>query len=143
MPGYNVYIDQTVESSYQSEEQWGEWSNECNNRLEAVVKADSFPDVISPFNFMPGDKCYVVWAEYSTGDSFGHGYRDSTVSLGIFKDQLVAEELKQALEKHTEPLFLFTTSDGQTHKEGFLPWMGYFEHLEEIHVTEMKISEED
>lgn len=144
--GYAVELDKTVVHSESSSEPYGDWSESCENSFVSISKNPKYPDVVSDHDFKHGEKCFVVWAEYSYGDSFGHSNRGSTEVIGVFKNKEVAEELKKALlnfdsdkpGKNSEDRYKFdyTTSDGQKFHYGFVPWSGYFESLDEIHIEE-------
>lgn len=67
---------------------------------------------------MPGDVIHVVIAEYSSGSTFGH---DENGYVEILAATIDAEKaLKFAESARTA--------------KGFLPWAGYFEHLNQIEV---------
>jgi hypothetical protein len=68
-----------------------------------------------------GDKIYLVWATYSTGDSFGSDGGQYEL-LSVTKDKQTAEE-KEAYYGNIDDFSV--------------PWIGYFESLEGIHITEM------
>jgi hypothetical protein len=108
-----------------------------------VAPKNGHPDIVTNLSIEPDEKCHVVWLEYSSGDSFGNGHRNHTVCLGVFKDQSAAKELAGIIRNHTDDDNGFgpskwtlnvETSDGQYHKI-YCSWLGYFEHLDEVHVT--------
>lgn len=149
--GYQVSIDRDCYHSESSDEEWGSWSRSYRNTFQSIKKGGEFPDVVSTHNLKTGEKCFVVWVEYSTGDSFGSAERAEVEVVGVFKDRAVAEELRLALiyyDKHKPNqqwddryTFHFKTSDGQEFNYGFVPWSGYFEYLDEAHIKETVILE--
>jgi hypothetical protein len=72
------------------------------------------------FNVKSGDTVYVVWVQYSTGDTFSHSEGHGTI-VGVYKTYDEAKEVQQKIE---------------TNKFGgkYHPWNGYFDSLEQIHI---------
>ena len=88
-------------------------------------------------------EAFVVWVEWSTGDSFGHGERCRTEVLGLFKSYDDAEVLKDAIEASSNKYdrrgyendgaaYWVKTPDGQIFTSGWAPWLGYFESLDSV-----------
>lgn len=148
--GYGVDIDKICTHSESSDEPYGYWHQSYSNTFQSISKGGTYPDVVSTHDLNKGDKAFVVWVEYSHGDSFGHSDRGNVEVVGVFTDKAIAEELKAALidyEKHKPGKqwddryrFHFKTSDGQEFNYGFVPWSGYFEHLDDVHIQETQIS---
>lgn len=67
---------------------------------------------------------YVVYAEYTTGDTFGSDFEACIV--GVEKDAETADAL--ATEARNK------TGFGELSNGFYVPWNGYFEHLDSIHV---------
>jgi hypothetical protein len=143
--GYNVTIHSVCDESYQSPEEWGEWYASYTNRMDSFIKHDSkYPDVNSIHNIKKGKIAYVVWIEWSSGDSFGHGDRCYTETIGLFKDMESAKSLQNQIEtwipneksKKWEDHYSyhFKTPDGQEFKSGFAPWSGYFDSLDSVNI---------
>lgn len=150
MYGYQVEVESHCNESYRSPEQWGEWRESYSNHLKSIASHDNkYPNVTSIHNIEPGQMALVVWIEWSTGDSFGHGTRSGTEVIGLFQDMQSAQSLKQQIEswqpnKQTDSWgeqygYHFTTPDGQEFKSGFAPWAGYFESLDEVHIDAVGI----
>ena len=136
MFGYKVEINSICTESYRSEEEWGSWSSQYSNYFEDVTKTDTYPDITSSLDIKEGELCFVVWAEWSSGDSFGHGVNSNTEALAIFKDPESAKMFKKEVESITEySRESFVTPDGQEH-DIYCPWTGYFEELTEIHIEQ-------
>jgi hypothetical protein len=141
MNSYSVHIDRDCVHDFHDGKEYGHWENEYVNTFQGVTKGDpkSYADIQSTLSFAEGDKGYVVWVEYSSGDSFGHGTRNDVSALAVFKDREAAGEFARAVEAHNTDEHGYTmkliTSDGQNH-EVCASWCGYFEHLDEVHVDE-------
>ena len=143
--GYKVTMESYCNESYHSGKQFGEWRESYTNHLKSIAaRDDKYPDVNSIHKIEPGQGALVVWIEWSTGDSFGHGDRTCTEIMGLFKDMESALSLKTQIEswipnkkaKKWEDThsYHFKTPDGQEFSSGFAPWSGYFESLDSVNV---------
>lgn len=146
--GYKVEIDSYCDHYDYPEEEYGSWSASYTNYFKKVTKTKHYPDVVSDIDFQVGQKCFLVWIEWSSGNSFGYSDRCSTEAIGIFKDEQSARELVKAIEDssvqydaETDSRYRFycKTSDGQEFEYGFAPWFGYFERLDEVHLERIII----
>lgn len=144
--GYMVEIKQSCIEDYHDGQPYGEWGSEYSNSFGGIrqaTKDDKYPTIFAPFEAKRGEDVFVVWYEYSTGDSFGHSTRGSTDVAGVFKDLESAKSLKKAIENHKEEegsfSFEHTTPDGQK-IELCASWTGYFEHLENVHIECVEVS---
>lgn len=140
MFGYSVEID-SVCTKYEREDlEWGSWESEYSNYFKQVIKSavNDYPDITSSIDIKEGEDCFVVWAEWSSGDSFGWGCQSNTEPLAIFKDTESAQHFKTHCEKAKDYTVKLTTPDGQKF-EIFAGWVGYFESLDEIHVEQTTI----
>lgn len=136
--GYTVQIKRRCDHQHRSEEEYGSWSSSFTNTIDRLVKkVDEYPDVTSTLDLPPGTNALVVWAEWSSGDSFGNGIRSNAEAFGIFTDMNSAVELRDALYANnmtSEDACTVLTSDGQTFRSTYLPWSGYFERLENVNI---------
>ena len=97
--GYKVTMESYCNESYHSGKQFGEWRESYTNHLKSIAaRDDKYPDVNSIHKIEPGQCALVVWIEWSTGDSFGHGDRTCTEIMGLFKDMESALSLKTQIE---------------------------------------------
>ena len=137
MFGYKVEVEQYCDHHEYSGEQFGDWSSSYTNNLKDIVrKTNEYPDIVSSLDIAPGTRALIVWAIWSTGDSFGRSAGSNAEAFGIFTDIKSADELKEALELHTDcdNERSLTTSDGQEFKIGYMPWDGYFESLDGVRI---------
>lgn len=84
-----------------------------------------------PLSFTPvkGETYYMVYAIWSTGDSFSHHERGECESFGIYKTRKEAEKRKANLEApRTEKSY---------RQWEYRPWDGYFESLDELGIKEI------
>jgi hypothetical protein len=138
MFGYLVGIDGRCVESSSSGERYGSWSESWIQEINrAVTKTDSMPDVVSTLDLPSGANALVVWATYSTGDSFGRSNGGSAEVFGIFTDVKSATELRDALSdfntRGDTSRLNVTTSDGQVFTQ-YVPWSGYFESLDSVDI---------
>lgn len=137
--GYKVNIYQSCESDY-PEEEYGDWSESCSNSFDLISRTrdKDYPDIVSSLDIKIGDPCYVVWVEWSSGDSFGSGYRNHNDSVAVFKTYEDADDLKTRIEKggDTNYAVKYTAKDGQEIDIYTGAWTGYFETLESVNISE-------
>jgi hypothetical protein len=87
-----------------------------------------------------GDTLYIVYAVYSTGDSFGHDDRASVEVFTAHRVKEVAEFNYRLLEasRHGGGSVSLALDDGKF-LNTYLPWSGYFESLDDVYMTEFEI----
>lgn len=140
-----VSIDSKCIHSYYEDCEWGSWEETYTNSLDGVsLDKDRFycPES-APIDFevVKGDIVYVVWCEYSGGDSFGSGTRNHTDVIHIFKDKDLACDAYRILdgsdgEGYNNWTVKFKSDSGEE-MSYCRPWLGYFDSLDEIHVEEV------
>ena len=145
--GYGVEVISRCTDSYRSPEQYGEWRESWDNHLKGIARAGvEHPDVVSIHDIARGEDAWVVWVEYSSGDSFGCADRGYTDVIGIFRkaDYAAAEELQRGLEvtskyDYNRHDYKIETSDGQVFESGFASWTGYFDSLDTVHIERVTV----
>ena len=139
--GYEVKINQQCTVSESSEELYGDWSENWNNKApHSITLNNDNPDVVTSIEFFDGEVAFLVWAEWSTGDSFGRAYGGEVEALGLFRDEIFAEKFKNYLEKLGEDdSYEFKSDDGQEFKNEHIGWAGYFDCLDEIHIDVVEV----
>lgn len=145
---YKTHLEKTCVHDERVNEPYGLWRREYENKFLGIEPVNgNHPDVVSTVNLLEKDG-YLVWVEYSTGDSLGLAYCGGTEIIAVVSSFSSAQELKSALESwrpknpntgREKNDFAHKTEDGQTIKFGFVPWCGYFERLESVHVERVKI----
>ena len=103
----------------------------------APEKAGKYFDLTVPFEPEFGKTYYLLYAVYSTGDSFGHDAGHSIEYIGFYtEDELaVAKENQRKIEDHSRnnkdsySIKLKTPNGGRTFDQ-HTPWIGYFEQLD-------------
>ena len=144
MYGYSCLIMRN-NTEYHSDDNgpYSSWRAEYENSFEHIRPSDDTTDVLCPFEIKPGEECYVVWVEWSSGDSFGSGIRSNYDVIGVFRDEISARELADTIygrnQKETKDddrddyHIKCETSDGQSFNR-YASWNGYFEKLEDVHI---------
>jgi hypothetical protein len=88
-----------------------------------------------------GDQLFIIVAEYSTGDSFGHDENACIEVISAHRYREIAEHncgiLRNVTKEYSANIFL---DDGRMFKT-HVPWTGYFESLTELHLLERTIVE--
>jgi hypothetical protein len=109
------------------------------------------PDVVTNDDTIKkGDLLYFVWVEYSIGDSCSKSHNYGVEKVAVFRSKLEAIDLYDALMKHNEYFhngllkgsdlsFLYYSKDGQVISIPMVPWYGYFDHLENVHISEVVV----
>ena len=92
-----------------------------------------------------GQVYHLLYATYSTGDSFGYDHNHCFEVIGIYKDRKVAEENCKRLyegkpvkkgEWGSQLIPLKVEGMRETH-DYYRPWMGYFESLVDLEVRSL------
>jgi hypothetical protein len=132
-----VRINDICTHSFREDRDWGSWEETYMNSLGGVyLNKDCYGESVPvDFEVAKGDIVYVLWAEYSTGDSFGRGVRNATDIVHVFKDESKAWDAYRILmdvgEKDRSGKFI---SDTDKEVPYYCPWLGYFEELDALHV---------
>ncbi len=114
--GYKVDIGQRCENEIESNEEFGSWERSYSNWFEKISKTKDVPDVVSDFDIQPGETCYVVWVEYSSGDSFGMAENENVEAVGVFKDKECAIQLEKAIETYPWIIDHYDDESDETYK---------------------------
>ena len=85
-----------------------------------------------------GDEMYLLYAVYSTGDSFGHDADGMIDFISVHKDPAVAQYNHDQLNGASGTVKL--KSDDGTEWNYYVPWNGYFESLSYINVDSFNVS---
>jgi len=122
---FDVQVETYSIGGYDPEDSWSRDSTEgsCYVTGATIVEKDGYDTLGVEEEISQGDTIYLVWAEYTTGDSFGRDGGNYEL-LEVFTD-------KQ------------TACDRVTHWENItgysVPWNGYFECLDGVNVTTLEV----
>ena len=133
-----VKIKSVCTHSEGPDEAYGPWESSHINTFKYVTRDcnrdDFLESVPIDFEYNNRDEVYVIWAEYSTGDSFGMASCGSTEVVHIFKNYDLALKAVEALKTKNCGLPVEFESDSGKVITYCRPWIGYFESLDEIHL---------
>ena len=109
------------------------------------ISTDQYGDVYIPGEVSPGDNIWLVYAVYSTGDSFGHDDKNCIDFISIHRDEETARNNAKILCKINGDEFNYDyqvpiTMEGGTKLNYNPPWLGYFERLDYIDVQSFRVS---
>lgn len=116
-----------------------EWSRDSYDGEASVhgaklVKEDGYDTLGTEHDFKVGDVCYLVWAQYSTGDTFGRDGGQYEL-LEVFPNREEAEARKKIYEGLTD-----NRSEDVGQAIGYVPWLGYFESLDFVAVEGLVVT---
>jgi len=139
--GNNLYVtmDRRLIHSHYSDEKYGEWSETWTNDLGSVSLSKTYDsDIVDiDYDIQKDDIVYVLWAEWSSGNSFGYGENNSYDIIHVFRSKDIA---KKAYEILISPATDFDEwsvnyeTDTGISVNYFRPWLGYFERDLTLHL---------
>jgi hypothetical protein len=97
------------------------------------------PDVVIGADVKVGDTVYVVWYEYTTGDSFGSD-SGKFEFVAAYTTEELAEKCKQKILDHDGGFSMTITLEDGEEFSMHCPWVGYFERLEGVHINKAIIT---
>lgn len=144
-----MYLEVMVESftesmgGYDPENEWSRDSTETTNRvLSAHLKKDqSYHSMPMDFKVDKGDDVFIVWAEYTTGDSFGRDGGNVELVLA-FESYDKAEMCEKKIKEHYnngDSYTLDLKSSSGKDISFFVPWKGYFESLDCVNIDKIMV----
>lgn len=140
-------VHYTVTNEADPNDEWSADSTDANHTIRGIrlVNDQNYLDLTVPFVVEPGKDYFLLYATYTTGDSFSsHGGRLEFIDLfstyekgqaaktEIQKSQLSRSKNKDWKQQHG---FNYTREDGSKISAEWAVWDGYFEHLERLCVV--------
>ena len=134
---------------YDPDDEWSRDSTTTTNDIRGI-KIGSY-DLASHFKPIKGEKYYLLYAEYNTGDSFG--YDDGVIEyIGLYEPKEQAQKQAELIKIHNDKYekdHKWTKNEssysldiempnGQVVKIS-APWNGYFESLNFVDVIEVEL----
>ena len=99
LTGLSIDFNHTLTDEHRAEQEYGDWSESYYNSLNSVkLTSNDIPDLVTSLDIREGDDIFVVWAEWTTGDSFGSSDCGEYEAFGVFKDYESACVLERFLE---------------------------------------------
>lgn len=117
------------------DDSWGRDSTSTSHSVTGLrlVARDTHDSVSVEFEPEKGKIYHVLYAVWSTGDSFGHDEGLRFEVLGVYKNRKVAEQNEKRLREGSGNVRLKMEGREDTH-EYYTPWSGYFESLDTLEV---------
>lgn len=103
-----------------------------------LVEDDKYMCVKNYLDAKVGDRIFVVYAVYSTGDSFGNDEDKNLEFINVFSCREDANACAEILSNARETA-TYVLSNGERVSYGYIPWSGYFERLSYIEVEEFTV----
>lgn len=125
-----------------------EWSGEDTSTSWTVegitlLDKDEYNALPADFPVEVGDTVYVVYAVYSTGDSFSHDENGEFETVCFFKTREKAHAAARAVSQRTAGesyQMTFETESGAKISR-YCPWDGYFERLSYVEVESFEVED--
>jgi hypothetical protein len=134
-------------------DQWSGQDTDSHHTIDGIFLTPEyrFPDVVSEIPIEKGKQYFLVYALYSTGDSFSHD-SGCLFYIDLFDKIEKAEKCKQSVFAHYRNYKDDAEYHGEAHcrqagyesptqgmKTVHVPWIGYFESLQEIIITPVQV----
>lgn len=114
------------------DDMYGADSTTTFNHIIGIQISQGVWDLVVDFDVLDNVTYYLVYVEYTTGDSF-HYSSGNIQYVGLFRDESTAlENIKRIESAGTDSYSIeFINDAGKTWKES-ISWVGYFEHVENV-----------
>ena len=104
-----------------------------------VVRDHDYFDITAPFEIDINKTYILLWAIYSTGDSFGHD-GGQVEFIDLFESQTLAAQAAQEIEKQSDSYSVTYTREDGNETSFASPWHGYFERLQEVRLDVVRVT---
>lgn len=120
--------------------EYGDWRKTYSNSMGSVrlVDPNSNRGEPVPFEVKSGDYVYVVWAEWSSGNSSGWGKNSNTEVMAVFKSIEKADAAKKVFEGFSDSGYKFMCNYLNENDESTEAYVGW-ERLTEIHIDVIRV----
>lgn len=150
-----LHVDRVIDSELINEanptDLWSRDSYRYDYQVTGVSRSNA-PDIVAFFKIEPNVDYFLVYAVYSTGDSFGTD-EGCVIWIDIRKTRKESEELVKELYEQ-EKIYIKNIKNNLSIKDEFsieytladgskelihAPWRGYFESLEEFKIVPVRL----
>jgi hypothetical protein len=137
-----IYIKDCAHTEETSEvdpkDPWSRASTHTTHFIEGIsLNEKTYESLDLDYTPEAGVLYFLLWATYGTGDSFGHD-SGNIVFVDLFKTEVDAEECKHNLERASDYSITLKSASGKSYAFS-VPWIGYFESLENVEIKKFKI----
>lgn len=156
---HNSYV--SVDECDFGEDEYSRPDTYTDHSFDDVVRVvDQYPDVVACFDVDQNTEAFLVYATYSTGDSFGHDYNSCYELIDLYVSKEKADQAVELIQLHerwnstrvfnrksvvedrvefVDPSYVRLTREDQSQYDFFIPWYGYFESLVDVDVKRIRI----
>ncbi len=146
----DAYSNDTSEPD--TDDSWDRANTHTSHNIvgfRAAPESDGkYYDIEIPYAPLFEERYYLLYAVYSTGDSFGHDEGSSIEYIGFYKpSQLgIAQENERKLNdftrdrNHGKYSVKLKSPEGKIYDQS-VPWVGYFESLDHMDIIEINRTE--
>lgn len=152
MAAIKILVDQWFGEYHGGDDSDGPYSYRGHRNGSVTVEAiqlveDGYKDLDVPFVPVHGKDYYVLWGSYTTGDSFGSESGNYEI-IDVYSDAELAYKNRELVDKASreeatydlkKSICTLTRQDGSTLKFSYFPWHGYFESLDYLEVTRVRL----
>jgi hypothetical protein len=121
-----------------SDDDWDRGDTHTDHTVNGLVIGED-SNCLSLADVAVGDKIWLVYAIYSTGDSFGHDSNEQIEFFTVHRNEEVARYNARVLEgfdsnaDYNRRNKFFLSLDDGTQFQTVPPWCGYFESLSAVY----------
>lgn len=133
------YVQHRFVTRKATEDEWDRDDTAANIYVRGIQKVsdrNGYADLEVDFDVDDNTAYYLLWADYSTADSFGMDDNQLEI-IDLFQTREAAEKAKEELLEETSSAY---TRDNGIQIVYDKPWNGYFEHLNELHVELVRVN---
>lgn len=133
--------DQSYEvTRYATEDEWDADDTHTDNRIRSFSLTDTYSDLSIGFIPEEDKTYYLLYAIYTTGDSF-HTSSGNIEFVDLFEDEELGWENYRILQNHKEGNGYSAILKNQLGlKYSYhIPWIGYFENLESLELMPIEL----
>ncbi|NJO58777.1 MAG: hypothetical protein HC836_10645 [Richelia sp. RM2_1_2] len=150
---FDVYDDDQIWYSDQPDDSYGKRpSTRTEHNILGIYEAEH-GDLVTALDLKVGDTAFLLYAVWSTGDSFGHDDGKYLTTIHLFDSREKAELARKAILDHNRAndingnnpvsyTVVYLDNDGKPQTE-CASWVGYFESLDDVEIEEVIVGTRD
>jgi hypothetical protein len=144
---YDVYT--TNMGGYDPDDRWTRDSTDADTTINGLIIVDKYFDTVCQDDISDGDQVGLLWATYSTGDSFGNdgGQCEFIQVLPLTKMHILSQNAETIMSANESKSYSSSSvklldAYGETYTLG-CPWYGYFENLQSVDIKVLTVGSAD
>ncbi len=118
-------------------DEWDRANTSTTHFIEGFTVESKWHDFSVDFEPNHDSTYFLLYAVYSTGDSFGHDQDGAIEYLGLFENYKTAELNMKRVEAMTDFGSCTLLTDVGMDYDVYIPWFGYFESLSYIRIEKV------